>query len=172
MRNPGSDNTSTFEAYLRARWGVDKARPVRSDGSAAIANVYQQVLRALESSEMTVADVRLTLHKASTRNELPAAPSPEPAPAADLVSGRLPELRWLLTQSAGTMADVAHQLETRPFDVDDRAREQLRDDVLVIEEELAMLKGLLAVVDWDAEFQGVLGEENPPPDTGTAHEDE
>src|SRR5215472_16692707 len=50
---------------------------------------------------------------------------------ADLVGDRLfPRLRWLLAQSSGTIADAAHQLETHPFDVDDEAREQLRDDVL------------------------------------------
>ena len=171
MLDPGPDNTSTFEAYLRARWGVDKATPVRSDGSEAIAKVYQQVLRALGSSEVTVADLRLTLHKVPTRSEPPAAPAPKPTPSAEPLSGTLPQLRWLLTQSAGTVADVAHQLETHPFEVDDGGREQLRDDVLVIEEELATLKRLLAFVDWDAELQDLLGE-NSPPDTDAAPEDE
>ena len=172
MRNPGPDNTNTFEAWLRARWGVDKATPVRSDGSEAVASIYQQVLRALDSSEVTVADLRLTLHKVPMQKDLPAAPASTPMPSGELLSGTLPQLRWLLTQSAGTIADVAHQLETHPFDVDDRGREQLRDDVLVIDEELATLKRLLAFVDWDAELQGLLDEENSPPDGDAAPGDE
>ena len=172
MRNSGPDNTNTVEAYLHARWGVNKVRPVRSDGSEAIANVYQQVLRALDSSEVTVANLRLTLHKVPMRSELPAAPTAKPIPSAEPLSGTLPQLRWLLTQSAGTVADVAHQLETHPFDVDDRTREQLRDDVLVIEEELATLKGLLDFVDWDAELRDLLGEQSSPPDPDAAPEDE
>ena len=164
---------ATFEAYLRERWDINNALPVRSEGSDAIAEIYRQVVRALESSQLTVADLRLTLHKVPTGSELPSAPNPIPSPVADLSSGELlPQLRWLLTQSAGTVADVAHQVETHPFEVDDRAREQLRDDVLVIEEELGTLKMLLASVDWDAEFQDLLGEENAPPDSDSAAEDE
>lgn len=73
---------STFEAYRRDRWGIDNVVPVRSEGSEAIANVYQQVLRALESSELTVADLRLTIHKVPMQSELPAPPSPNPASPA------------------------------------------------------------------------------------------
>ncbi len=72
-------------------------------------------------------------------------------------------LRWLLTQSSGTIADVAHQLETRAADVDDAARQQLRDDVLVLDEELALLKALLLPpIDWDAEHERLLAGEIPP----------
>lgn len=42
--------------------------------------------------------------------------------------------------------------------------------LLVIEEELAALKLLLAYVDWDAEFRGLFGEENPPGEPGDAPE--
>jgi hypothetical protein len=84
----------------------------------------------------------------------------------------LPRLRWLLAQSSGTIADVAHQLETHSFDLDDHAREQLRDDVLVIEEELAMLGALIASIDWDAEFERLLRDEIPGPETDADYEDE
>ena len=129
----------TFEAYLRERWGIDTTVPVHGESSEAIAKVYEQVLAALEAGEAPVANLRL-----------------------------LPQLRWLLTHSAGSIADVAHQLETNPFEVDDRAREQLRDDVLVIEEELATLRMLLGSVDWDAEFKHLLGEVNSTPDGDAA----
>jgi hypothetical protein len=92
---------------------------------------------------------------------------------ADLVGVRLfPRLRWLLAQSSGTIADAAHQLESHPFDVDDDAREQLRDDVLVIEEELAMLRALLDSIDWDAEFGRMLRGEISEPETDADFDDE
>ena len=85
----------------------------------------------------------------------------------------LPRLRLLLTQSSGTIADVVHQVETRAVDLDADAREQLRDDVLVLDEELATLKTLLvAPIDWDAEHERLLAGEIPPFDDGDEHEDE
>jgi len=162
----------TFEAYLSDRWGISDALSVRGDGTDAVAKVCRQVLRALGSSELTGADIHLTLHTRPTQIELPAEAEQDPAPSPDLVSDRLlVQLRWLLTQSAGTIADVAYQLETHPFDVDERTRDQLRDDVLVIEDELATLKMFLAFVDWDAELGRLLGGEDSPPTDG-APEDE
>jgi hypothetical protein len=100
----------------------------------------------------------------------PRVSRPNPDRPPDLVG--LPRLRWLLAQSSGTIADVAHQLETYPFALDDDAREQLRDDVLVIEEELVMLGALLASIDWDAEFERLLRDEIPGPETDADAEDE
>ena len=71
-------------------------------------------------------------------------------------------LGWLLNHSNGTIADVAHHLETRAADLDDDARERLRDDVLVLDDELATVKALLAPVDWDAEHGRLLAGEIPP----------
>ena len=69
----------------------------------------------------------------------------------------------LLTHSNGTIVDVVHQVETRSVDLDDDAREQLRDDVLVLDEEFATLKALLvAPLDWDAENERLLAGEIPP----------
>ena len=69
---------------------------------------------------------------------------------------------WLLTHSNGTIADVAHHLETRAADLDDDARQQLHEDVLALDEELATVKALLAPVDWDAEHARLLAGEIPP----------
>ena len=69
---------------------------------------------------------------------------------------------WLLNHSNGTIADVAHHLETRAADLDDDARELLREDVLALDEELATVKALLAPVDWDAEHGRLLAGEIPP----------
>jgi hypothetical protein len=75
----------------------------------------------------------------------------------------VPRLRWLLTDSAGTIANVAHQLETSAAEVDDNARAQLYDDVSVLDEELATVKALLGnCVDWDAEAKRLFGGEIPP----------
>ena len=72
-------------------------------------------------------------------------------------------LRRLLTQSGGTVARVTHELETREALTDDTALAQLRDDVLVIEEELAALKAmLLGYIDWDSKLQQLLDGEIPP----------
>jgi hypothetical protein len=78
--------------------------------------------------------------------------------------GLLPRLRWLLAQSSGTIADVAHQVETRPFDLDGHARAQLLDDIRVVEDELMMLGALLAPIDWDTEFERLLRDEIPGPE--------
>ena len=66
-----------------------------------------------------------------------------------------------------------HQVETRSVDLDDDTREQLRDDILVLDEEFATLKALLvASIDWDAEHERLLAGEIPPFDDGDEHEGE
>jgi hypothetical protein len=151
---------ATFETYLRERWGVGNVR--RGDELAEAVEVAD--LRVLGGRGVTVAQIRLMAH---TRAH-PGAPAPQPNPnpgSGTELPGEalLPHLRWLLTQSAGSIADVAHQLETRADDVDQRMREQLRDDVLVLDEELAVLKArLVAPIDWDAEYNALLAGEIPP----------
>ena len=82
-------------------------------------------------------------------------------------------LRLLLTQSSGAIANVVHQVETRGVDLDDDAREQLRDDILVLDEEFATLKALLVPpIDWDAAHERLLAGEIPPFDDGDEHEDD
>jgi hypothetical protein len=100
----------------------------------------------------------------SERSRTPATWSALPAPAAAAQAGDLvPRLRWLLTQSAGTTANVAHQLETWAAEVDDNARAQLHEDVSVLDEEVAAVKALLGnYVDWDAEAKRLLDGEIPP----------
>jgi hypothetical protein len=90
--------------------------------------------------------------------------TPEPAAAAQ-AGELLPYLRWLLTDAAGTIANVAHHLETRATEVDDDARAHLYDDVSVLDEELTTVKTLLGnQIDWDAEAKHLLGGEIPPPE--------
>lgn len=59
------------------------------------------------------------------RQDAGAAPA-----AAQTAPDLLPMLRWRLSQAIGTIAEVAHLLEARASDVDERARKHLREDVL------------------------------------------
>lgn len=127
----------TFEAYLRDRWGICRSRG------------YQ------------------VIEVGGTADQ----PSPEVdplAPGTELEAGNLlPRLRLLLTQSSAAVADVVHQVEACAVDLDDDARERLRDDILVLDEEFATLKALLvAPIDWDAEHERLLAGEIPPFDDG------
>ncbi len=134
----------TFDAYLRDRWGISRSRG-------------HQLVEAAEKADRPFPDVD------------------EPAPGTELEASKLlPWLRLLLRESSGAIADVVHQVETRAVDLDDEAREQLRDDMLVLDEEYATLKALLvAPVDWDAEHERLLAGEIPPfDDDGDDEQDE
>lgn len=147
--------------------------PLLSDGSRRVAT-WERALGTFSADRLTAIDIRLTLAKDPQPADptLRGGPLPEPATAAgagDLV----PQLRWLLTDSAGTIANVAHQLETRGPEVDDNARARLYDDVSVLDEELATVKALLGnFVDWDAEAKRLLGGEIPPLAGDEAQDDE
>ena len=106
--------------------------------------------------------------------QLAGGPSWDPWEVAEAIGDELvPTLRWLLTQAGGTIARVAHQLEHRAADIDDDARAQLRDDVLVLDDELATLKALLlGLIDWDSELERLLKGELPPLDTDRDPEDD
>jgi len=72
-------------------------------------------------------------------------------------------LRWLLTQATGSIANVAHQLETRAAEIDDDARVELQDDLIALDEELVIVKALLKqAIDWDEENRRLLAGEIPP----------
>jgi hypothetical protein len=137
--------------------------PVRGEGPEAVANLWEQAFQELSDDEVIVVEVRLTLHRRELVAGLNPARWPIPWRPGELEVGKLVSwLGWLLTYSNGTIADVAHHLETRAVDLEDDAREQLRDDVLALDEELATVKALLAPVDWDAEHGRLLAGEIPP----------
>jgi hypothetical protein len=135
-----------------------------NDGPEPPTSGWNHALGASGPDHATDADIRLSLY----RRQRPVDPTREsgalPGPAASAQDGELvPRLRWLLTESAGTIANVAHELETRATEVDDHAREQLQDDILALEDELASVKTLLITeVDWDAENGRLLAGEIPP----------
>jgi hypothetical protein len=164
------DIHQTIDEYRRERWAMD--RPTRTDGSGALAKAWEQALQEFGRKEVTAADIRFTVYKQRRQGEVASEPRARarpaaemhPGPAAEAQAGKLlPQLRWLLTKSTGTIAEVAHRLETRGVEIDDDAREQLEDDLLLLDEEVFALKTLLVgPVDWDAEYQRLMAGEIPP----------
>lgn len=90
----------------------------------------------------------------------------QPASAARIdkriASDMSARLRWLAAISSGTMIDIVHELETRGMDLDEQTRQQLCDDISVLEEGLVALDLLLAPIDWDARFTQLLDGDVPP----------
>lgn len=106
--------------------------------------------------------IRVIIHRREQPAELKPEAWPNPQSTGAVEAGELSaRLGWLLTRSGGEIADVAHHLETRAADLDDDAREQLRDDLVALHEELAPLRALLEPVDWDAEHGRLLAGEIP-----------
>ena len=139
------DSHPSFEAYVRERWGVDVPNALDHDDRAAI-------------------DIRLAVRKQGDAGASADGQNWDPWEVADAIGEELlPTLRWLLTQASGTIGRVAHQLEHRAAEIDDSAREQLRDDVMVVDDELATLEALLLpLTDWDSELERLLNGELPP----------
>lgn len=189
----------SFETYVCERWGVKiqndnplsqstvfaradatpgaeggPHRALRNKPCEALARACDETLSALAGDDQMAIEIRLSVRK----QEDPGAPARgQPSDPGEVAGPRgeelVPTLRWLLSQATGTIGHVAHQLESRAADVDDRARAQLRDDVLFLDGELAIVKALLAeLVDWDSELRRLLKDELPPLDTNTETDDE
>jgi hypothetical protein len=141
----------------------------------AFAKACEQTLAALAGNERMDIEIRLAVRELGA----PDAPAGGRSRDASEIPERMgealvPALRWLLTQASGTIGLVAHHLESRAADIDDEARAQLRDDVVVLEDELGTVKALLAeLIDWDWELGRMLNDELPPFDThGGPYDDE
>jgi hypothetical protein len=178
------DSHPSFEAYVGTRWGLNIAAgaplpptaipadaattppaereprtPPGNGPCEALARACEETLSALDADDRLGVEIRIAVRKQK-----------DPSPPADEL---LPALRWLLTKASGTIGAVSHQLETRAADIDDGAREQLREDVLVLDAELAVVKALLLdLIDWDAELKRLLEDELPPLDTDTDPDEE
>lgn len=162
----------SFEAYVRERWGVGTAP--RRKPCEALASACEETLSAIPGSDRMDIEIRVDVR----RHEDPLATADSRSSGAREVGEPtreelLPTLRLLLTEAAATVGAVAHQLESRAADIDDGARERLRNDVLVLDGEVAVITALLfEPVDWDSELKRLLEEELPPLDTDTDPEDE
>jgi hypothetical protein len=177
---------ATFEEYLHQRWGPNgellssslapadtSAAPlaephplpaVRHKASESLAKICEQTLSALDGDETVAVEIRFTVCSERDSAGLRVGSPPRDRPVAKLVDDELlPRLRFLLARASGTIADVAHHLETLAPDIDDGARAQLRDDLLVLDDELDTVKALLVgPIDWNAELERFLNGEIPP----------
>jgi hypothetical protein len=193
------DSHPSFETYARERWGVNisdgdplpgtdipadtRATPAaeRQTGTApnnkpceALARACEETLASLADDDRRAIEVRLAVRRQGKPGALADGRSWDPWEVAEAIGDDLlPTLRWLLTHATGTIGRVAHQLEHRAADIDDVARAQLKDDVLVLDDELATLKALLLdLIDWDSEFERLLKGELPPLDSDRDPDDE
>jgi hypothetical protein len=174
------DSHPTFEAYVRERWGVDVASgdsmphtAVPKTPCEALAKACEETLSALDHDDRAAIDIRLAVRRQGDPGTPADGPGWDPWDVAEAIGDELlPTLRWLLTKAGGTIGRVAHQLEHRAAEIDDGAREQLRDDVMVVDDELAAVKALLIQLnDWDAELERLMNGELPPFETGTDPQD-
>jgi hypothetical protein len=193
------DSHPSFETYVRERWGLSGANDdalshtiIDADARAtppaegeqrtalrhkpceALAQACEQTLSTIDGDARVGIEIRLTVRRHGDPDAPVHGQSLEPSGVAEAIGDELlPTLRWLLTEATGTIGDVAHQLEIRATDVDDGAREQLRDDVLVLDGELAVVKALLLEnIDWDSELGRLLKDDVPPFETDTDPEDD
>ena len=193
------DSHPSFESYLRERWGViipnsdllsqagvpvevlatppaeqEPRKLLREKPCEALARACEQTLSALDGDERLGIEIRLAVRRRGESPERAARYSFDPAdPSRPPDEALVPTLRWLLTQATGTIGEVSHEIESRAADIDDHARAQLRDDVLVLDGELAIVKALLIELhDWDSELGRLLTDEVPPFDTDEDPEDD
>jgi hypothetical protein len=145
--------------------------PLPDQRSQALAVLCDRLVQELDGAEVKAAEIRFVVHK----HEHPGYPpvdqgSPAGAGDRELVW----ELRRLIAWSGGTIADVARALETCGADLDENARELLRDEIAAFDVDLATLNVHLAdPVDWDSELECLLaGEVAPFDDLAGDEEDE
>ncbi len=172
------DTYPSFETYVRDRWDVkvpnDHSLPaVHRKPCEALAKACEQTLAALGNDEQMVIEFQLAVRRQRETGQLGNGPHVVEGVAQLIYDELVPALRWLLAQAGGTIAEVAHQLESRAVDINDGAREQLRDDVLVLEDELEAVKALLvSFIDWDSELGRLIEGEIPPRETDMDTEDD
>jgi hypothetical protein len=184
-RTRGDQLIQAAEAAAPPSAGVDsfapatrsKARPlgpVRRDGSDGLAIVWEWARREFGGDDVTAVDINLTVHKRQQPPQLQPDPRLNPRRPAELEAGELlRRLRRLMTESTVTIANIAQQLQTRAAELDADACEQLRDDVLVLDEHVMTLKALLAApVDWDAAHERLIAGEVPPFEDDSDEDDE
>lgn len=160
------DSHPSFDSYVSTRWGVNVPNgELRSKNAIPVlAKACEETLSALAGDERMVVDIQLAVRKPGDPAGPAGGPRHEQSGVADRVQDELlSTIRWLLIQASGKVAEVAHLLESRAGDIHDRARTQLRDDVLDLDDELSMVKTLLVrVMDWDSGLEQLLNDEVPP----------
>jgi hypothetical protein len=145
---------------------AEKREPTTSldERSQALAEVCAKLLEDLDGDEVRAAEIRFVIHK----HDHPGRPRLDPESADRASDGELVlELRRLLAWSGGAIADVARALETRGADMDEAAREFLREEIEALDADVDTLNVYLAdPLDWDSEFGCLLAGEVAPFDDG------
>jgi hypothetical protein len=170
--NDRNDDLDTPDDASEA--GAPEVVPLPEGRSQALAAMCERLLKELDGDEVTAAEIRFIVQKPEPPQGAEPGQRPDPGWAAEVENGELLyELRRLIASSAGTIAEAAHALESRAVDVDDQARDLLRDEVQALDVDLAVLKSLLAdAVDWDRECERLLAGETPPADDPVVEEDD
>lgn len=168
------DTHQTFEAYLRERWGADPQSGHQLSQSDVLTDIWEQARHEFRGEDVSAVEIRVMVAKRQHLTEAQHEPRPTTSSPVEPDAGvSVRPLRWLLTQSSGTLGDVVHQVETHAADLGDDAREQLRNDLRVVEEELDTLRALLfAPGDWDAEYGRLLAGEIPSFEANAEHEED
>jgi hypothetical protein len=168
---PGSSGIDSPVPRIRSR--ARPPAPVRRDGTDGLAMAWEQARQEFGADDVIAVDIRLTVHKRPQPSELTPNPWSNPQRPDEVEAGDLRRrLRWLMAEASGTIAYIAHHLETHAPEIDDAARDQLRDDVLILDEDLATLKAFLLAVDWDAAHGRLIAGELPPFEDDLDEDDE
>lgn len=116
------------------------------------------------AGSLSEADVSFSVRRREDLLSSTAGSATRLSPITRLVrSEGVPQLRWLLAQAGGTVADVGHRIESSSPEIGDQERAQLLADALALEDELDTLKELIRPrVDWDVEYGRLLRGEVPP----------
>ncbi|HTX12635.1 MAG TPA: hypothetical protein VME22_28720 [Solirubrobacteraceae bacterium] len=151
---------------------TDERQVTRSldDRSQALAEVCARLLEDLDGEEVRAAEIRFVVHK----HDHPGRPRLDPASADRVSDGELVlELRRLLAWSGGAIADVARALETRGAELDESAREFLREEIEALDADVQTLNVYVAEpINWDSEFGCLLSGEVAPFDDLPGDEDD
>jgi hypothetical protein len=144
--------------------------PLPNERSQALAVLCDRLLQELDGAEVNAAEIRFAVRK----DERPNRPQLDAGSVADAAEGELVwELRRLIGWSVGAIADVARALEARGAELDESARELLKDEVTTLEADLATLDAHLAdPVDWDGGLEYLLAGEVAPFDDLAPEDDD
>jgi hypothetical protein len=147
-----------------------EAAPSLDERSQALAEVCARLLQDLDGEEVRAAEIRFVVQK----HDHPGRPRLDPESADRVSDGELVlELRRLLAWSGGAVADVARALETRGAELDESARDVLREEIDALIADVDTLNLYLAEpVDWNTEFGCLLAGEVAPFDDPIEDEDD
>jgi hypothetical protein len=156
----------SFEDYVRERFNVSSSQ---GGPYEILARLCELTLTTLDRDALAAVDIQLTVRKRPGAVGEPKQPRLGVNATDDEL---VPRLRWLVSDAAGTIGDLAHRLERRATEIDDQARAELRKDLVILEDELEAVRGLLmSPADWDAKLRRLLEDEVPPFEDHTDPED-